>query len=272
MLARYVPICMYVKYVHHCRKCIGPATKPQLFMFITLPLTFCYILSGIFLVSSAVMVRRTIVKNKKTVTRNATMNMVDLYKRLLFYAFGVLLTLSLLVIAGFAFWLKHDEMREGMRVWIICEIENYYGRNKDCESLRTGHQKISPFYFMSWNFACFIAICAQIILSFHGKARQRASTYIKQKTIKIGAVVRNSKLDIMTGVDSPVHSPQTSTDVETVSTNPSSGYEDGGVPMTQIKEEVVEEELPDGPEYQKVTSASRISINKQLSQVNIVEA
>merc|ERR1719361_1642047 len=147
---------------------------------------------------------------------------------------GVLFTLSLIVITGFVFWAKHNILRDGLKTWIICELQNYYGMNEDCDALRKEDQKISPFYFMSWNFACIFGISAQLILSFHGQARTRATTYIRQQTMKIGAVVvRNSKMDVMSDVDSP----QTSkTDVDTMS-NPSNGFDDGNnVAMTELKD------------------------------------
>merc|ERR1719458_1951730 len=111
--------------------------------------------------------------------------MIDLLQRIMVYGFGVLFTLSLLVSTGFTFYLKN---------WIQCELTNYLYTNSnidnmDCDSLRSNDQKISPFFFISWVLSCLIAIFAQIILSFHFKARKRA-VILKQKTLEIitGAV------------------------------------------------------------------------------------
>eukprot|EP00484_Ammonia_sp_Unknown_P009692 CAMPEP_0197077756 /NCGR_PEP_ID=MMETSP1384-20130603/212779_1 /TAXON_ID=29189 /ORGANISM="Ammonia sp." /LENGTH=205 /DNA_ID=CAMNT_0042516621 /DNA_START=746 /DNA_END=1363 /DNA_ORIENTATION=- len=112
--------------------------------------------------------------------------MEDLRKRILFYGFAVLLTLSLLVATAVTFWRKHDTIRQGLREWIECELTNEftpdeYGLDQDCDALRDDEHRISPFWFTTWTISCFLAILGQIILSFHAKARKRAKLF-KQKT------------------------------------------------------------------------------------------
>eukprot|EP00485_Elphidium_margaritaceum_P017522 CAMPEP_0202732824 /NCGR_PEP_ID=MMETSP1385-20130828/187857_1 /ASSEMBLY_ACC=CAM_ASM_000861 /TAXON_ID=933848 /ORGANISM="Elphidium margaritaceum" /LENGTH=190 /DNA_ID=CAMNT_0049399147 /DNA_START=812 /DNA_END=1384 /DNA_ORIENTATION=+ len=115
--------------------------------------------------------------------------MSDLFVRTLYYAIGVLITLSLLLITGIVFWRKHDTTREGLNAWIQCELTNaftpdIYGLDVDCNAMRDPQTTVSPFWFMSWVIACVFAIIAQIILSFHVGARDRAAAVLsKQRTI-----------------------------------------------------------------------------------------
>ena len=157
------------------------------------------VLSAIFLIWSAILVKVNINRHKKSVSRNVTKNMADLLTRILWYGFGVLFTLSLLTATGFTFWAKYDDVRAGLREWISCSLTNYftpdeYGLDKDCDALRPRNHKISPFWFISWQIACLIAIIAQLVLSFHTKARERAKS-LRQKTVnKIADVLESPKL------------------------------------------------------------------------------
>lgn len=179
-------ICSYTIYCIYS----GPADKNQLFVFIVFPMLFSCILSGIFLIWSGILVKININKHKKTVSKNATKTMLDLFQRILWYGFGVLFTLSLLTTTAFRFWIKHDKIRNGLNDWIECSLSNYFNNYQqqqliDCDlqrKLKNNETTISPFWFMSWNISCLMAIIAQIILSFHTKARDRVLK-VRQKTI-----------------------------------------------------------------------------------------
>ena len=174
------------------------------------------ILSALFLIWSAILVKSNIDKHRKTVCKDATQMMSDLFTRILCYGFGVLFTLSILVATGFNFWINHAKIRNGLTGWLECSLTNYFTELaakaqgippealalRDCDSERPNDEKIQPFWFMSWNIACLIAIIAQIILSFHTKARERA-VLIKQRTI--GKIQ-----DVVSDVVSEIHSPKSS--------------------------------------------------------------
>jgi len=171
----------------------GVADKNQFLGFVVLPLSVSFVFSGVFLIASSVAVKRTVEQNKLRVNKEATKNMEDLFQRVLVYAFCVLLTLSILVATGFTFFAKHDAMREGLAFYVDCELNNALSAlsNADCKALRArDYATIHPFWFISWVISCLMAVIAQIVLSFHLKARQRAdkiTSVLRQKTIDIVA-------------------------------------------------------------------------------------
>merc|ERR1712062_179422 len=107
------------------------------------------------------------------------------------YAFGVLLTLALLLATGIVFFIKHDNLRAGLSFYVECELQNALSplSNANCKALRVrDYETISPFWFISWVLCCLVAVIAQIVLSFHNKARRRAdkiTSIIKQKTMEV---------------------------------------------------------------------------------------
>ena len=137
------------------------------------------------------LVKVTAENNKQSVNAESTNNMRDLFKRILVYAFGVLLTLALLLATGVIFFIKHDAMREGLSFYVECELQNALSplSNANCKALRArDYETISPFWFISWVLCCLVAVIAQIVLSFHNKARRRAdkiTSLIKQKTLVV---------------------------------------------------------------------------------------
>lgn len=136
--------------------------------------------------------KSTAERNKSMVNKESTQNMQDLFKRILVYACGVLLTLSLLLTTAIVFHHKHDAMREGLRFYVQCELGNALdpSSNYACKALRArNYETISPFWFMSWVLSCLVAVIAQIVLSFHNKARQRAE--------KIGSVLRQKTMEVV---------------------------------------------------------------------------